>query len=95
MTTLNGAADEPADLHLLPWRQLGVGGAQHALHLLSRDHAPAGSGAERGGGGEPQGRDRQGSEKLGSNVAVVKPDNIADAVAARWLALSPEGKAKT
>ena len=29
-------------------------------------------------------------EKLGSNVAEVKPDNVAGAVAARWLALSPE-----
>ena len=34
-------------------------------------------------------------EKLGSNVAEVKPDNIAGAVAARWLALSPEARGKT
>ena len=34
-------------------------------------------------------------EKLGSNVAEVKPDNIAGAVAARWLALSPEERART
>ena len=31
--------------------------------------------------------------KLGSNVAEVKPDNIAGAAAARWLALSPEARA--
>ena len=34
-------------------------------------------------------------EKLGSNVAEVKPDNIAGAVAARWLALSDEGRENT
>ena len=34
-------------------------------------------------------------EKLGSNVAEVKPDNIAGAVAARWLALSPEERQRT
>ena len=34
-------------------------------------------------------------EKLGSNVAQVKPDNIAGAVAARWLALSPEARENT
>ncbi len=34
-------------------------------------------------------------EKLGSNVAEVKPDNIAGAVAARWLALSPEVRENT
>ncbi len=34
-------------------------------------------------------------EKLGSHVAEVKPDNIAGAVAARWLALSPEMRART
>ena len=34
-------------------------------------------------------------EKLGSNVAEVKPDNIAGAVAARWLALSPEARENT
>ena len=33
--------------------------------------------------------------KLGSNVAEVKPDNIAGAVAARWLALSDEARANT
>ena len=33
-------------------------------------------------------------EKLGSNVAEVKPDNLAGAAAARWLALSPEARAK-
>ncbi len=32
-------------------------------------------------------------EKLGSNVAEVKPDNLAGAAAARWLALSPEERA--
>ena len=32
-------------------------------------------------------------EKLGSNVAEVKPDNLAGAAAARWLALSPEARA--
>ncbi len=31
--------------------------------------------------------------KLGSNVAEVKPDNLAGAAAARWLALSPEARA--
>ena len=34
-------------------------------------------------------------EKLGSNVAEVKPDNIAGAVAARWLRLSPDERANT
>ena len=34
-------------------------------------------------------------EKLGSNVAEVKADNIAGAVAARWLALSPEAREAT
>jgi len=34
-------------------------------------------------------------EKLGSNVAEVKPDNIAGAVAARWLALPPEARENT
>ena len=34
-------------------------------------------------------------EKLGSNVAEVIPDNIAGAVAARWLKLSPEERERT
>jgi len=34
-------------------------------------------------------------EKLGGNVAEVKPDNIAGAVAARWLRLSPEERDRT
>ena len=34
-------------------------------------------------------------EKLGDNVAEVKPDNIAGAVAARWLRLSEEARANT
>ena len=34
-------------------------------------------------------------EKLGSKVAEVQPDNIAGAVAARWLKLSPERREKT
>ena len=34
-------------------------------------------------------------DKLGSNVAEVKPDNIAGAVAARWLRLSPEQRERT
>ena len=34
-------------------------------------------------------------EKLGSNVAEVKPDNIAGAVAARWLRLSEEARENT
>ena len=34
-------------------------------------------------------------EKLGSNVAEVKPDNIAGAVAARWLRLSEKARANT
>ena len=34
-------------------------------------------------------------EKLGSNVAEVKPDNLAGAAAARWLALPPEARANT
>ena len=33
--------------------------------------------------------------KLGDNVAEVKPDNIAGAVAARWLKLSPEMRERT
>ena len=34
-------------------------------------------------------------DKLGENVAEVKPDNIAGAVAARWLRLSEEARANT
>ncbi len=34
-------------------------------------------------------------DKLGSNVAEVKPGNIAGAVAARWLRLSPEARERT
>ena len=34
-------------------------------------------------------------EKLGANVAEVNPDNIAGAVAARWLKLSPETRERT
>ena len=34
-------------------------------------------------------------EKLGSSVAEVKPDNIAGAVAARWLRLGPEARENT
>ena len=34
-------------------------------------------------------------EKLGDNVAEVKPDNLAGAAAARWLALSPEERENT
>ena len=34
-------------------------------------------------------------EKLGSNVAEVKPDNIAGAVAARWLKLSSKERGRT
>ncbi len=37
----------------------------------------------------------QAFEKLGSNVAEVNPDNIGGAVAARWLALSPEDRERT
>ena len=33
-------------------------------------------------------------DKLGENVAAVKPDNLAGAAAARWLALSPEERTK-
>ena len=38
---------------------------------------------------------RRAFEKLGSSVAQVKADNIAGAVAARWLALSPEVRENT
>ena len=34
-------------------------------------------------------------EKLGANIVEVKPDNLAGAAAARWLALSPEERART
>ena len=34
-------------------------------------------------------------ERLGSNVAEVKADNIAGAVAARWLKLDPDGRERT
>ncbi len=34
-------------------------------------------------------------DKLGANVAEVRPDNIAGAVAARWLQLSPEERERT
>ena len=36
---------------------------------------------------------RRAFEKLGSNVAEVRPDNLAGAAAARWLALPPEARA--
>ena len=36
---------------------------------------------------------RRAFDKLGSNVAEVKPDNLAGAAAARWLALPPETRA--
>ncbi len=36
---------------------------------------------------------RRAFEKLGSNVAEVKPDNLAGGAAARWLGLSPEARA--
>ena len=36
---------------------------------------------------------RRAFEKLSSNVAEVKPDNLAGAAAARWLALPPEARA--
>ena len=36
---------------------------------------------------------RRAFDKLGSNVAEVKPDNLAGAAAARWLALAPETRA--
>ncbi len=35
----------------------------------------------------------RGFDKLGDNVAEAKPDNLAGAAAARWLALSPEERA--
>ena len=35
---------------------------------------------------------RRAFDKLGSNVAAVKPDNLAGAAAARWLALSPDDR---
>ena len=38
---------------------------------------------------------RKAFEKLGGNIAEVKPDNLAGAAAARWLALSPEERANT
>ena len=38
---------------------------------------------------------RKAFEKLRSNIAEVKPDNLAGAAAARWLALSPEERANT
>ena len=38
---------------------------------------------------------RKAFEKLGSNIDEVKPDNLAGAAAARWLALSPEERANT
>ena len=34
-------------------------------------------------------------EKLGDNIAEAKPDNLAGAAAARWLALSPDDRANT
>ena len=34
-------------------------------------------------------------DKLGSNIAEAKPDNLAGAAAARWLALSTEARANT
>ena len=38
---------------------------------------------------------QQAFEKLGDSIAQVQPDNIAGAVAARWLKLPPEGRERT
>ena len=38
---------------------------------------------------------RRAFEKLGQNVAEVRPDNLAGAAAARWLALLPDERART
>ena len=77
-----------------PFAQLQAAG--HEDRDDGRDHAPARSGPEGGGRGEPRGRDWACvREASAANVAEVKPDNIAGAVAARWLALAPETREST
>ena len=76
-----------------PFAQLQRGGMQTAvMDEILRQRDPALKEAvEASLAGDVRGA----FEKLGSNVAEVKADNIAGAVAARWLRLSPEERENT
>ena len=76
-----------------PFAQLQAAGMKTAtMDEIMRQRDPALKGAVEA---SLKGEIGKAFEKLGSNVAEVKPDNIAGAVAARWLRLSPEAREST
>ena len=76
-----------------PFAQLQQAGMQTAvMDEIMRQREPALKEAVEA---SIEGDIRTAFEKLGSNVAEVKADNIAGAVAARWLRLSPEERENT
>ncbi|MDE0458905.1 MAG: relaxase domain-containing protein [Chromatiales bacterium] len=76
-----------------PFAQLQQAGMQTAvMDEIMRQREPALKEAVEA---SIEGDIRTAFEKLGSHVAEVKADNIAGAVAARWLKLSPEEREKT
>ena len=76
-----------------PFAQLQAAGMQTAvMDEIMRQRDPALKEAVEA---SLKGEIHRAFEKLGSNVAEVKPDNIAGAVAARWLKLSPEQREST
>ena len=76
-----------------PFAQLQAAGMQTAtMDEIMRQRDPALKEAVEAG---LKGDIGHAFEKLGSNVAEVKPDNIAGAVAARWLRLDEEARANT
>ena len=76
-----------------PFAQLQAAGMKTAImDEIMRQRDPALKEAVEAG---LKGEIARAFEKLGSNVAEVKPSNIAGAVAARWLALSPEARENT
>ena len=76
-----------------PFAQLQAAGMKTAImDEIMRQRDPALKEAVEAG---LKGEIARAFERLGSNVAEVKADNIAGAVAARWLALSPEARENT
>ncbi len=76
-----------------PFAQLQVAGMQTAtMDEIMRQRDPA---LKQAVEASLKGDVGRAFEKLGSNVAEVKPDNIAGAVAARWLRLDAEARANT
>ena len=76
-----------------PFAQLQAAGMQTAvMDEIMRQRDPALKEAVEA---SLKGEIHRAFDKLGSNVAEVKPDNIAGAVAARWLKLSSRSSAKT